>query len=151
MRLDDGVEGAAGAADGDVGVAAAVCDLREALGLLLLPAHGLDDQGALEGLVGDVGDVGPQLLGPRDPRRHDPLEDHVGQEERREDEPDEREQEGRRAHRHAAGDEHDDHAEGQGQRREDLKVASMSALALDSSCPVGWRRCQPAAAAGTAG
>jgi hypothetical protein len=65
--LDEGLERGAGAADRDVGVAQLERADGEALGLLGLPAQRLDDQRALEGLVGDVGDVGPQLLGPADP------------------------------------------------------------------------------------
>ena len=47
---------------------------REALGLLVLAAQRLDDEGRLEALVRDLGDVGAQLLDPGDLRRHGALE-----------------------------------------------------------------------------
>ena len=66
--LDGGVEPAAGAADLDVGVAQLVRDGAEPLGLVVLTTERLDDEGRLEALVGDLGDVGAQLLRARDPR-----------------------------------------------------------------------------------
>ena len=72
-----GSNGAAGAAHRDVGVAQLGGDVGEPHGLLLLPAEGLDDQRAVEALVGDRRDVGPELLGIGDARRHPALEDTV--------------------------------------------------------------------------
>ena len=49
--------------------------LREPLGLLVLAPQRLDDQGRLEALVGDLGDLGAQLLGAGHLRRHGALEE----------------------------------------------------------------------------
>ena len=65
-RLDRRVEGAAGAPHEDVGIAQGVCRLGEPARLLVLAAHRLDDQSRLEALMGDLRDLGAQLLGAGD-------------------------------------------------------------------------------------
>ena len=107
--------------DLDVGVAQLVGHDTEALGLVVLAPERLDDQCRLEALVGDLGDVGAQLLGTGHTRRHGALEGDVGQEEHREDgEPDEGEPWVDDDHLDDAEDEHDDDTEGHRQRREDV-------------------------------
>jgi hypothetical protein len=119
--LDHGVERPPGAAHLDVGVPEAVGDAGEALRLLCLAAHGLDHHPGLEALVRDLRDLGPQLLGAGHAWGHVALEDHVGEEECREDrQPDDRHDAVDEDHLHDPGDEHDDDPEGHGQRREDV-------------------------------
>ena len=65
----------------------------EALGLGVLAAEGLDDQGGVEALVRDLADLGAQLLGPLHARAHHLRVDDVDDEDQREDDqPDEGEQ-----------------------------------------------------------
>ena len=52
------------------------------VGLLALAAERLDDHRAVEGLVGDLADLGAQLLGPGHQRRGEPLVDEVGEDHR---------------------------------------------------------------------
>ena len=118
--LDDGVEGAAGATDGDVGLAQPAGDLGETACLALLGPHRLHDERRLERLVGDLAHLGAQLLGGRRQRRHPALVDAVGDHEQREaDEPDEHHHRVDESHLDEAEGQHDEHAERHGQRHED--------------------------------
>ena len=63
QHLHEGVEHRAQAPDPDEGVAQAVGGVGEAFGLGVLAAEGLDDEGAVEGFVGDAADLGAQGLG----------------------------------------------------------------------------------------
>ena len=91
----------------------------EALGLLALAAEGLDDHGAVEGLVGDLADLGAQLLGPRHQRRGGPLVEHRGDRHRREDQhPDEREHDVGEQHLDDRDDQHRHRADRHRQRRD---------------------------------
>ncbi len=79
------VEGGADPADLDVDVAQLAGDGGEPLGLLGLATERLDDHGAVEGLVGDLADLGAQLLGAGGPALSEPLVDDVGGDHGRED------------------------------------------------------------------
>ena len=70
----------------------------------------------------DLGDLGAQLLGDGDPGRHRPLEERrwPGRAAGRRSAPTSGEQRVDEHHLHDAEDEHDDHAEGHRQRREDV-------------------------------
>ena len=57
----------------------------EALRLLLLASHGLDDERPVEALMRDGAGLGPQGLRPSHPGRHKPRVDHVDAEQCRED------------------------------------------------------------------
>ena len=80
------VEGGADPAGPDVGVAQLVGLGGEPVGLLALAAEGLDDHRAVEGLVGDLADLGAEPLGPGRPAGGEALVDEVGDDDRREDE-----------------------------------------------------------------
>ena len=156
QRLDDGLEDGPGAADGDVGVAQLAGAGGEPLGLLGLPAEGLDHERTLEGLMGHVGDVGPQLLGPADARRHGPLVEAVGHDQQRQHRERDRRQHGVGGeHGHPGHQEHDDHAEAERQRREDpergLHVGVGVAEQLSGGVAVvpGQRQAQVLSADGT--
>ena len=91
----------------------------EPRGLGALPAEGLDDQGTVEGLVRDLADLGAQLLGAGGDGRQPSLVVDVEAEDRREDDEGDRgEYEVGQGHGDRGDDEHDDHAQRHGQRRE---------------------------------
>ena len=89
-------------------------------GLLRLAAQRLDHQRAVERLVRDLADLGPQLLGPGHQRRHAALVEHVDDDDQREDQQadDGQHRVGERSARPTAMTSIDDHADGHRQRRD---------------------------------
>ncbi len=82
--LQHRVEDAAQSADGDQRVPQLAGAVGEPAGLLSLPAHCLDHQRAVEALVGDAADLGPEPLGASLTGRHPAGVGHVEREQRRE-------------------------------------------------------------------
>ena len=120
QRLHHRVEQAADPADGDQPVAQLVGPAGEPLGLVVLPAQGLDHEGGVEALVGDLADLGAQLLGALHARAHHLRVDDVDDEDQREDDqPDEREQRVGEEQRHHGDRDHHQRAAGERQRRDE--------------------------------
>ena len=88
----------------DVDVAQLVDAVPEPLGLLALTAQGLDHHRAVEGLVGDLADLGAQPLGPRHQGRGEPLVGEVGDHDQGEDQHADQGQ-------HHVGEQHLDHGD----------------------------------------
>ena len=70
QRVEDRIEEPTNAAHVDHRRSQLVGLRREAVRFVRLPTHRLDDQCAVEALVGGRGHLGPQLLGARDARGH---------------------------------------------------------------------------------
>ncbi len=85
QRLQHRVEDGADRAGADAGVAQGVGLRGEPVGLLLLAAQRLDHHRSVEGLVGDLAELGPQRLHPGHEGRLEALEDQVAQDDERED------------------------------------------------------------------
>jgi hypothetical protein len=119
QRLHDRVEQPADPPDGGHGVAQLQRRGAEALGLVGLPAEGLDDQGAVEGLVRDAADLAALLLGQRHQRRHPArVEDRQAGDGREDDRADQRQHRVGDEQQAERGDQHEDHADREGERRD---------------------------------
>ena len=119
QRVEDRVEGGAEPAGPDRDVAQLLAAPPEALGLLALPAEGLDHHRAVERLVGDLADDTAELLHTRHQRGGDALEPQVDDDDGREDQQaDEREHEVGDHHLHDRDDHHRDGADRHGERRD---------------------------------
>ena len=91
----------------------------EPVGLLALTTQGLDHHRAVEGLVGDLADLGAQLLGPGHQRGREPLVGEVGDDHGREDEqPHDRQHDVGDEHLHDRDHHHRDRADRHRERRD---------------------------------
>ena len=120
QRLHHRVEQPADPADGDEAVAQLLRPGAEPLGLLRLAAQGLDDERGVEALVGDLADLGAELLRPLRPRAHHLRVDDVDDEDRGEDDQaDERDQRIGEEQRHHRDRDHHQRTAGEGQGRDE--------------------------------